>query len=80
MSMPRSLVTLLAAFLCPGLVSVPHSQARGDVQADAEASVVVGCLWDRFGTGHIPLALGAGFSLAAALWLLAFMRPERHGR
>lgn len=40
------------------------------------SSLLTGWLWDAMGSGRLPLALNAGFALAAALWL-GLTRPER---
>jgi len=41
-------------------------------------SVLVGYLWDRTGSGHLPLLLNAVFALAAAVWLLVMVRTPKH--
>jgi MFS family permease len=41
------------------------------------ASLAAGWLWDYTGNGHVPLMLNAMFAIAAAVWLVLFVRPTK---
>ena len=40
-------------------------------------SLLAGYLWDRTGSGHVPLLLNACFAAAAAAWMMAFVPSGR---
>jgi len=40
-------------------------------------SIFTGWLWNCTGSGHIPLLVNAAFAVAAAAWLILFVRPEK---